>query len=85
MTISKTTIAKLNPIQNMIARFILKLLKSASLVSGFTDGGMKPIDLRVMERMCLFVWKSLRSSVKLLKAVFNAIMNDADDALKISF
>ena len=40
---------------------------------------MKPTVLRVMERMCLFVWKSLRSSDKLLKAVFNAIRNDAND------
>ena len=79
MTLSKSTIAELNRIQNMVVRFILQLPKSASMVAGFVDGGMKPMDLRVMERTCLFVWKSLRSLDKLLKAVFNAHRNDADD------
>ena len=42
MPLSKSTIAELNCIQNMVARFILPLPKSASLVAGFVGGGMKP-------------------------------------------
>ena len=38
------------------------------------------MDLKVLDQTFLFVWKSLRSFDKLLKAMFNAVKNDADDA-----
>ena len=61
MNISKDTIAELNRIQNVVARFILQLPKSVALAAAYVDGGMKPMDIRIQERTDMFVWKSMKS------------------------
>ena len=80
MTLTKSTIRELNKIQNLVARFIFQLPKSSSLVAGNCDGGMKPIDIRIQERSCIFAWKSMKSSDRLLKAVFSAVRKDNNDS-----
>ena len=62
MNISKTTIAELNRIQNLVDRFILQLPKSAAIAAVYVDGGMKPMDIRIQERTCIIVWKANNSS-----------------------
>ena len=79
MNISKTTIAELNRIQNLVARFILQLPKSVAIAAAYVDGGMKPMDIRIQERTSMFVWKSMKSSDGLLAAVFQAVRNDNTD------
>ena len=43
MTISKGTVMELNRIQYMVARFVLQLPKSAVMVPGYINAGMKPM------------------------------------------
>ena len=45
------------PDSNMVARFILQLPKSASMVAGYLDEGLKPFSWRIFEQTCLLVWK----------------------------
>ena len=47
MTLTKATVQELDKIQNMVARFILQLPKSAAPVAGFVDGEMKLISIRI--------------------------------------
>ena len=43
----------------------------ASVMEGaYADGGMKPMSIRILVRTCMFVWRSLQTSDKLLLAVF---------------
>ena len=79
MNISKTTVTELNRIQNLVARFILQLPKSVATAAAYVDGGMKPMDIRIQERTGMFVWKSMKSSDRLLAAVFQAVRNDNTD------
>ena len=84
MTLTKSTIRDLDKIQNLVARFILQLPKSSSLVAGYCDGGMKPIGIRIQERSSLFAWKSMNSSDRLLKTVFNAVRKDHNDSWNLA-
>ena len=47
---------------------------------GYLDGGMKPMQSRIQERVCLFVWRAYRSSDPILSKVFDAVRNDPLDA-----
>ena len=62
MTLTKSTVLELDRIQNMVARFILQLPKSSAMVAAYVDGGMKPMNIRILERTCMFAWRSLRTS-----------------------
>ena len=80
MVISKSTMLELERIQNMIARFILRLLRSAATAAGYLDGGIKPIDLRIKEKISLFAWKLEKTSDNILARVYTPIKNDVQDA-----
>ena len=41
---------------------------------------MKPVDIRIQDRSCIFAWKSMKSSDRLLKAVFSAVRKDNNDS-----
>ena len=47
---------------------------------GYLDVGMKPMQSRIQERICLFVWRACRSSDPILSKVFHAVRNDPLDA-----
>ena len=56
MTITKSTIEKLEMVQSQVARVILQLPRSASKVAGFMDAGLVPIADRIKERTGLYAW-----------------------------
>ena len=67
---------ELNRIQSMVARFVLQFPKSVALAAGYIDAGMKPMQARIMQRTCLFVWKMMNSSNPLLSNVLGAVRQD---------
>ena len=51
------------------------------MAAGYLDGGMKPIDMRIKEQICLFVWKLETFADPILAGVFAAVRrNDLHDA-----
>ena len=78
--ISKTSVNKLESVQNQVARFILQTSKSMSKVCGYVDAGLRPIQSRIDSLCIVFTWKVLNSKHNVLeKNILNSVLRDLDD------